>query len=67
MSYETWANISTRQDPQTYTSPAELQRLERVAVGRICRCGECVCCNELREHTRQHAKHLLTILEETYK
>ena len=30
-----------------YISPEELQRRERVAVGRICRCGECRCCEEL--------------------
>lgn len=48
----TWANISTRSPAQPYVSPAELQRLERVAVGRICGCKDCMCCRELMAHTR---------------
>ena len=50
MSIETWANINVlRYEPKKYVSPEELQRLERVAVGRICRCGSCYCCEELRK------------------
>jgi len=50
MTYETWANLNLFErfyEPNKYVSPEERQRLERVAVGRICRCGGCVCCNEL--------------------
>jgi len=44
---ETWANLNVlvREAPK-YVSPEERRRLERVAVGRICRCGDCVCCHE---------------------
>ena len=28
----------------------EYRRLERVAVGRICKCGKCICCEELAKH-----------------
>lgn len=45
---ETWANISTRKPEERYVSPAEFQRMERVAVGRICGCGACLCCEELK-------------------
>jgi hypothetical protein len=39
--YETWGNLNVlRYEPKKYTPPEELQRLERVAVGRICMCGE---------------------------
>jgi hypothetical protein len=37
-------------EPSTYISPEELQRRERVAVGRICRCGKCICCEEARRY-----------------
>jgi hypothetical protein len=54
--YETWANISRlRYEPERYVSPEERQRLERVAVGRICGCGDCYCCQELtkeKENTK---------------
>lgn len=45
--YETWGNLNVlvRDEPR-YVSPQEIQRLERIAVGRICRCGDCVCCKE---------------------
>lgn len=26
----------------------ELRRKERVAIGRLCKCGDCICCKELR-------------------
>ena len=44
---ETWANLNVlvREAPE-YVSPEELRRLERVAVGRMCRCGNCICCQE---------------------
>ena len=29
----------------------ERLRLERVAVGRICQCGDCYCCDELARAT----------------
>ena len=52
--YETWANLNVlRYEPQKYVSPEERQRLERVAVGRICRCGGCLCCEELKRDTEQ--------------
>ncbi len=44
--YETWGQISTRQAERPYVDPKELQRQERVAVGRICRCRDCFCCAE---------------------
>lgn len=48
--YETWANLNQlRYEPKKHISPEEYQRLERVAVGRICRCGGCYCCEELRK------------------
>lgn len=51
--YETWANLNVlRYEPKKYVSPEELQRLERVAVGRICRCGSCLCCEELKRETK---------------
>lgn len=28
----------------------EYRRRERMAVGRICRCGNCLCCEELTKH-----------------
>ena len=48
---ETWANLNVlvREEPP-YVSPEEYRRLERVAVGRICRCGDCICCRELKAH-----------------
>jgi hypothetical protein len=49
---ETWANINVFArfyEPIPYVSPAEEQRRERVAVGRICRCGGCICCGELKK------------------
>lgn len=32
----------------------EYLRLERVAVGRICRCGDCLCCQELAKELAKH-------------
>jgi len=48
--WETWANLSTCKPEEKYVSPEERQRLERVAVGRICRCGDCVCCAEWKRN-----------------
>ena len=45
---ETWGQLSTRKLERKYISPEERQRLERVAVGRICRCKHCICCDELK-------------------
>ena len=33
---------------RVYPPKEEVRRRERVAVGRICRCGDCYCCEELR-------------------
>ena len=46
--WETWAHISTRVPEVPYVDPKEWQRQERIAVGRICRCGGCICCNEAK-------------------
>ena len=35
-------------EPARYIDPTERQRIERVAVGRICGCGDCYCCTEYR-------------------
>jgi hypothetical protein len=32
----------------------EYLRLERVAVGRICRCDKCLCCEELAKHNAKY-------------
>ena len=57
--YETWANLNVlRYEPQKYVSPEERQRLERVAVGRICRCGGCLCCEELKREIVRVSKTL---------
>jgi hypothetical protein len=45
---ETWGQLSTRKLERKYISPEERQRLERVAVGSICRCNACICCDELK-------------------
>lgn len=48
--YETWANITPlKREPKPEVSREERLRQERVAVGRICRCGDCLCCEELRK------------------
>lgn len=39
----------------------EYLRLERVAVGRICRCGKCLCC---KEYVKHYAKRI-TMYRET--
>lgn len=36
----------------------EYRRLERVAVGRICGCKSCICCDELARHTARMKKTL---------
>lgn len=45
---ETWGQLSTRKYEPAYVAPEERQRLERVAVGKICRCNDCICCAELK-------------------
>lgn len=55
MSIATWANISTRRSEAPYTSPTEYRRLERVAVGKICRCGTCMCCAEYKAEMSRRA------------
>lgn len=53
--YETWANLNVVFSvPKKYVSPQELQRLERVEVGKICRCKckSCLCCEELRKELK---------------
>jgi hypothetical protein len=54
---ETWGQLSTRSFERKYISPEEQQRLERVAVGRICRCNDCICCAELKAASRLLANH----------
>ena len=40
---------------EMYESPRERQRKVRVAIGKICRCRQCYCCEEwLKEEARQH-------------
>ena len=53
---ETWGQLSTRKFERKYISPEERQRLERVAVGRICRCKHCICCDELKADI-ERSKH----------
>jgi len=38
---------------QVEMSREERLRLERVAVGRICGCKSCLCCEELKRDTEQ--------------
>lgn len=45
--------------PQEYVSPQERQRQERIAVGRICKCGTCICCYEWAADQ----KRILTLLK----
>lgn len=54
MSVETWANLTPlKREPKPEVSREEWLRRERVAVGKICRCGSCYCCEEVkRERTR---------------
>lgn len=48
---ETWARVSTRLPyAPTAQTREEYLRQERIAVGRICRCNSCLCCEELRKH-----------------
>jgi hypothetical protein len=54
---ETWGQLSTRSFERKYISPEERQRLERVAVGRICRCNDCICCAELKAASKLLANH----------
>lgn len=52
--YETWGNLNVlRYEPRRYVSPEELQRVERVAVGRICGCKSCLCCEELKKEVNK--------------
>ena len=49
--YETWANLNVlkyeqKKEPE---SREEYLRQERIAVGRICRCNKCLCCEELNQ------------------
>lgn len=46
---ETWANLNVlirESAAVAYVSPEEYQRRERVAVGKMCKCGQCLCCAE---------------------
>ena len=51
----TWGQIGLLwlYEPKKYTPPEELQRLERVAVGRICGCKSCLCCEELKKEVNK--------------
>jgi hypothetical protein len=53
---ETWGQLSIRKLERKYIPPEELRRLERVAVGRICRCKHCICCDELKADIKR-SKH----------
>lgn len=53
---ETWGQLSTRKYEPAYVAPEERQRLERVAVGKICRCNDCICCAELKADI-ERSKH----------
>lgn len=55
MSYYTWANINVvfRENDEQYVSREDYLRLERVEVGKICKCGNCICCLELEKHSKQ--------------
>ena len=51
MGIETWANLSVLEkyiEPKQHQTRDEWLRQERVAVGRICRCNNCLCCAELK-------------------
>jgi hypothetical protein len=43
------------QKNRVYETTEARQRRERVAVGRICRCGDCYCCDELAAHRKEEA------------
>ncbi len=46
---ETWANLNKLERvPEAYVSPEEYRRRERVAVGIMCKCGQCLCCAEAK-------------------
>jgi hypothetical protein len=52
--YETWANLNQLVRCESeYVSPEEYQRRERVAVGKICRCGDCLCCEEFKKEPKK--------------
>jgi hypothetical protein len=53
--YETWANLNVlvREGKKEPESREEYLRLERVAVGRVCRCGTCLCCEEWRKSLKK--------------
>lgn len=49
---ETWGNLNVivrETKRESYPSREEYLRLERVAVGQICRCGNCLCCEEFKK------------------
>jgi hypothetical protein len=53
--YETWANLNVlkyeqKKEPE---SREEYLRQERIAVGRICQCDKCLCCEELNQSKEQ--------------
>lgn len=53
--YETWANINVVRPVPRPEPPSreEWLRLERVEVGKICRCKSCLCCEELKKETKR--------------
>ena len=57
---ETWAQVSTRKVEPRYVSLDEHRRLERVAVGRICWCNDCICCAEFRADKQMQTGKLST-------
>lgn len=52
--YEVWEDVKEpsprEKDPPTRE---EWLRLERVAVGKICGCKSCLCCEELRKEKQR--------------
>jgi len=53
--HETWGNLNRLEgfyEPKSYVSPEEYRRRERVAVGKICRCGSCYCCKEVKKEDK---------------
>jgi hypothetical protein len=54
--YETWANVNRLArylEPPRYVSREEWLRQERIAVGKVCRCGDCLCCEEVKKEKQR--------------
>ena len=55
MSVETWANLNVFVEDKAKEPPSreEWLRLERVAVGKVCGCKSCLCCEELNREVNR--------------